>query len=61
MFRGKAHLGRAVELRGNMLYSALLITRARYSTEFGSGQQHLEALDLASTGARSAAAGTSAP
>src|SRR5262245_31167619 len=45
MFKGKAHVERAVEMRGNMLYSALRIIRAQCSTELGSIQQHLETLD----------------
>jgi len=45
MFKGKAYVERAVEMRGNMLYSALRIIRAQCSTELGSIQQHLETLD----------------
>src|ERR1044071_3786585 len=45
MFKGKAYVERAVEMQGNMLYSALRIIRAQCSTELGSIQQHLETLD----------------
>jgi benzoyl-CoA 2,3-epoxidase subunit B len=45
MFKGKSYVERAVEMRGNMLYSALRIIRAQCSTELGSIQQHLETLD----------------
>lgn len=45
MFKGKPYVDRAVEMRGNMLYSAVRIIKAQCSTELGSIQQHLETLD----------------
>ena len=45
MFKGRPYVDRAVEMRGNMLYSALRIIKAQCSTELGSIQQHLETLD----------------
>jgi benzoyl-CoA 2,3-epoxidase subunit B len=45
MFKGKPHVDRAIEMRGNMLYSAVRIIKAQGSTELGSIQQHLETLD----------------
>jgi 1,2-phenylacetyl-CoA epoxidase catalytic subunit len=47
LFKGKSHVERASDMRGNMLYSALRIVRAQCSTELGSIQQHLDTLDSA--------------